>query len=241
MAPIQVGVLVYAFQVVDSAGPTDLLYSASKPVLEVLNIYGPIAAETIAKAPEFAFHYIGAGNTDAVRLGTSGMHIVPTTSVDDCPKLDILIIPGPRIDGFTLNQRQAEFIRQHAATGRKIWTTCTGAGVLASTGVLDGRNATVNHLEYEWVRKEWPKVNWTKETKWVVDGNIWTAAGAYTGTDMAAHWLKETFGLDVLLQTCLSLDYEPRDSNGLFTVLPKRYDSNGRQLSTHVFRYYDSY
>ena len=240
MAPLQIGILVYAYQVVDSAGPSDLLFSATKPVLEVLNIYGPVPSETIAKAPEFTFHYIGASN-DSVVLGTSQMTIVPSTTVNDCPQLDILIVPGPRIDGFKLDPRQADFIRKHNASGRKIWTTCTGAGVLASTGVLDGKNATVNHLEYEWVKKEWPKVNWTKEKKWVIDGNLWTAAGAYTGTDMAAYWLKENYGLDVLTQTCLSLDYEPRDSNGLFNVLPKRYDGEGKQISTHVFHYYNKY
>jgi len=33
----------------------------------------------------------------------------------------------------------------------------------------------------------------------------------------------------------LGLDYEPRDIDGLFTVLEIRFDAGGRQISTHVF------
>lgn len=52
---------------------------------------------------------------------------------------------------------------------------------------------------------------------------------------MLAHWLKENFGLKVLRQGSLSLDYEPRDSDGLFNVLPQRHDAFGNKVSTHVF------
>jgi hypothetical protein len=52
---------------------------------------------------------------------------------------------------------------------------------------------------------------------------------------MVAHWIKETYGLDLLIQAGLSLDYEPRGVDGLFNVLPQRYDSTGNKISTHVF------
>lgn len=117
---------------------------------------------------------------------------------------------------------------------------CTGAFVAALAGVLDGKNATINHVEYEWVKKRFPQVKWTME-QWVVDGNIWTGSGAVAGMDMVSHWIKENYGLDVLTAGALGLDFEPRDVDGLFTVLPKRYDANGKQISTHVYKHYDEY
>lgn len=238
MAPIQFGTLAYSYQVTDSAGPTDLLSSANKSLLTILNRFGPVDEELIARAPEFVFHQIGV-TRDPVLLGSSHLVIVPTTTVDECPELDILLVPGPDLENFELHPKHAEFIRKHAAAGKLLWSTCTGAGVIASTGVLDGKRATVNNVEYNWVRKSWPKVNWTKEKKWIIDGNIWTGSGANAGTDMVAHWIKETYGLDLLIQAANSLDYEARDADGLYTVFPQRFDAQGNKLSTHVFRYHD--
>lgn len=79
------------------------------------------------------------------------------------------------------------------------------------------------------------------EKQWVVDGNLWTGSGAVAGMDMFAHWIKEKFGSDVMTAGALGLDFEPRDINGLLTVLPKRYDAAGKQISTHVFKYYEKY
>ncbi|CAI7582759.1 unnamed protein product [Penicillium palitans] len=218
MAPIQVGALLFDYQTIDVIGPCDLLNSASKMLMEGINRYAPVDPKVLAKAPEFVFHHIGE-TKKPVRLLTSFVTMVPTVTADDVPELDILI----------------ELIRRHAASGKLLFTTCTGAAVVAATGVLDGRRATVNNLEYNWIKEKYPNVKWTKEKKWIVDGNIWTGSGAVAGMDMVAHWIKENFGLDVLIQAGLSLDYEPRDVDGLFNVLPQRYDSTGNKISTHVF------
>jgi transcriptional regulator GlxA family with amidase domain len=195
---------------------------------------------TIARAPNFIFHHIGL-TKEPVRLLSSTLTIVPTTTVDECPELDCLLLGGPNPEGWTLDPKYAEFIRRHVAAGKLLFTTCTGAFVAAQAGVLDGKNATVNHIEYEWVKKRYPKVKWTMEKQWVVDGNLWTGSGAVAGMDMIAHWIKENFGLGVLTDGALGLDFVPRDVDGLFTVLPKRFDADGKQISTHVFKYYDKY
>lgn len=238
MGPIHIGTLAYAYQVIDSAGPTDLLGSAQKSSLQIFKQYHPIDEELISRAPEFVFHHIGVSR-DPVLLGTSQFTIVPTITVDECQGIDILLVPGPYLGNFELHPKHAELIRKHVAAGKLLWSTCTGASVIASTGVLDGKRATVNNLEYDWVRKRWPKVNWTREKKWIIDRNIWTGSGAYAATDMVAHWLKENYGLDILIEAATSLDYEARDADGLYTVFPQRFDSQGNKVSTHVFRYYD--
>ena len=93
---------------------------------------------------------------------------------------------------------------------------------LATTGLLDGRNATVNNSEYNQIAAEFPQVKWSREKTWVVDGNIWTSGGAMAGMDMIAHWIKVNLGLDVLIAGASCLDYEPRDIDGMNKVLPQR-------------------
>ncbi|KAH8803340.1 class I glutamine amidotransferase-like protein [Xylogone sp. PMI_703] len=234
MAPIHFGSLVYDYQAIDVIGPLDLINSGSKSILKALTTFIPISDEVIDRAPEFVFHHIGL-TLDPVPLLTSGVILKPTTTIDDCPELDYLLVAGPSLEDFKTPPRYAEFIRKHVAAGKVVFTNCTGAGVLASTGVLDGKNATINNIEYHWTKKLYPKVNWTKDNKWVIDGNIWTASGAAAGMDMFSYWFKENFGMDLLILATAGLDYEPRDIDGLFNVLPQRYDANGKHISTHVF------
>ncbi|KAI1290511.1 class I glutamine amidotransferase-like protein [Xylaria venustula] len=240
MAPLTLGALVYNYQAIDVLGPTDLLNSSGAELLAHLKVYAPVDEKTISEAPLITFHHIGI-TRDPVPLLSSHVTIVPTTTVDECPELDVLLLGGPNPVDFELHPKYAEFIRRHVAAGKLLFTTCTGAYVAALAGVLDGKTATINHIEFEWVKKQLPKVNWTMEKQWVVDGNLWTGSGAVAGMDMVAHWIKEKYGFDVLTAGAQGLDYEPRDIDGLLTVLPKRYDANGKQISTHVFKHYDEY
>lgn len=235
MAPIHFGCLVFDYQAMDVFGPTDVINSASKKYMEELSAVLPVKKETLARAPEFVFHHIGV-TLDPVTLVSSSVTIVPTTTVDDCPKLDCLLIGGPDPVTFELHPKHADLVRRHVAAGKLLFSTCTGAAVVASTGVLDGKHATINNVALGLVKQKYPNVKWTDEKKWVVDGNIWTGGGAVAGMDMFAHWLKESFGLDVLIQGALLLDYEPRDIDGVLNVIPKRYDESGKQISTHVFK-----
>jgi transcriptional regulator GlxA family with amidase domain len=173
---------------------------------------------------------------ESVALLSSNFKVVPSVTVDDCPDLDILVIGGTMPETFKgFSPKFLEFIKRHNAAGRTIFTTCTGAAHLASTGVLDGRNATVNNCEFNWIAKQYPKVKWSKEKKWVVDGNVWTGSGVSAGMDMVAHWIIEQWGLDVMMAAAKNFDFEPRDIDGLYTVFPKRYNEKGEQISTNDF------
>ncbi|KAL5622372.1 hypothetical protein FOBRF1_001622 [Fusarium oxysporum] len=237
MAFIHVGILVYDYQAIDVVGPVDLLHSANAGFLEVSKVFGPIDNDAISHAPNFIFHHVGI-TKDPIHLFTSAITLTPTTTVDECPELDIILLGGPNPVGFVLHPKYLDIIRRHINAGKLLFTTCTGSAVLASTGLLDGKNATINHAEYKWAKETYPAVNWTRESKWVVDGNIWTGAGAVAGMDMLAHWLKEKFGEDILTYAARNLDYEPRCVDGVTPMIPKRYDENGKQLSTHEFFYY---
>lgn len=234
MAPLHIGCPLFDYQAIDVLGPTDLLNSCTKRYLQALSPLTSVTEETISRAPEFVFHHIGV-TREPVVLTSSGITMVPTTTVDECPELDYILVGGTDPVNFKLPPKLAELIQRHAAAGKPIFTNCTGAAAVASTGVLDGKTATINNVAYHLMKKIYPQVNWTLEKKWVVDGNFWTAGGAVAGMDMFSHWIAEKFGLDVLAQGTLLLDFEPRDIDGILNVLPKRYDESGKQLFTHVF------
>jgi transcriptional regulator GlxA family with amidase domain len=231
---IHFGSLVYEYQTMDIAGPFDFINLASRHVAEYGYSHGAVSKETVDKSPSFVFHHI-AETLEPVKLMTSGFMITPTDTLDDHPELDYLLIGGPMPETFEFAPKYVDFIKQHHAAGKTIFTTCTGASALASTGILDGKNATVNNVEYNWITKKYPNVNWSKDKKWVIDGNIWTGGGVVAGMDMFAHWLEKTYGKDVMIAAAMQLDFEPRDINGMIGVVPLRYDASGKQISTTVF------
>ncbi|KAH7325869.1 class I glutamine amidotransferase-like protein [Stachybotrys elegans] len=233
MAPLNVGIPLYNYQALDVVGPLDLLSSGTKESAALLNQFCPTNEEASANV-QFTMHHIGL-TREPVQL-SAGLSMVPTCTVDDVPELDIMLLGGPDPSAVP-DPRFVALIQAHVAAGKLLFTTCTGAAVAAAAGVLDGRRATVNHMCFEVVKKLFPKVEWTMETKWVEDGNIWTAGGAVAGMDMVAHWIKQRYEADVLKLALQTLDYEPRDVHGVLSVVPLRYDAAGKQIATHDFKF----
>jgi transcriptional regulator GlxA family with amidase domain len=231
MAPIHFGILMIPYQTLDVAGPTDILNSISKPYVESF-IKGGFFAEHYPnksedeaykslpdRALDVEFHHIGE-TMDPVSL-TSGFRVLPSTTCDECPELDYLLVGGPDVTVYHLPPKFATFIQNHVAKGKGIFTTCTGAFIVAESGVLDGRKATVNHTILDFAREAHPKVEWLKE-QWVVDGEggqFWTAGGACAGMDMFSQWVRERYDVDVYRAGLEVLDYAPRGKDGKLVVV----------------------
>ncbi|KAG0650121.1 Cyclohexyl-isocyanide Hydratase [Hyphodiscus hymeniophilus] len=222
MAPLQFGILMVPYQTIDVAGPLDILSACSKTLI------GPYEAGGVAgtagmteKAIDIQFHHISE-TMEPVPL-TAGFKAVPSTTCDDCPPLDYLLIGGPDPFAYRLSDHFAEFLQAHVKAGKGIFTTCTGGWAISLSGVLNGKNATTNHGALPIAYQTSPDVNW-QEKQWVVDGQFWTAAGACAGMDMMAHWVIENYGIEVARFGFQTLDYEPRDIDGLGNrVLPPQH------------------
>lgn len=106
--------------------------------------------------------------------------ILPTHTFANAPELDVLLVPGgagvraPDVKNIT------DFIAERYPSLEYLITVCTGAGLAAKSGVLDGRRATTNKSAWSTVTAWGPNVDWVRQARWVVDGNIWTAAGVST-------------------------------------------------------------
>jgi transcriptional regulator GlxA family with amidase domain len=220
MAPLQFGILMIPYQMIDVAGTLDVLSSSSKALISGFAQAGfPGYAELLDKAVDIEFHHINE-TMDPVQM-TAGIKILPTTTCDDCPPLDYLLVGGPDPQTFQLSTRFAKFLQAHVKAGKGLFTNCTGALAIAPSGVLDGKRATTNHGVLQMAKQLSPNVNWVEE-QWVEDGNIWTAGGACAGMDMMAHWVIKNCGMDLAKLSFYGLDYEPRDINGN-RVLPQQH------------------
>lgn len=129
----------------------------------------------------------------------------------NCPKIEILLVPG----GFgtrreASNPRLIDFLQRRSAQADLVMSVCTGAGLLARAGLLDGRRATTNKQVFEWPVSQGPRVNWVRQARWVEDGKFVTSSGISAGIDMALAVIGQRFGSDTAEAIAIAMEYEWR-------------------------------
>ena len=104
-------------------------------------------------------------------------YVMPTHTFANAPDLDVLLVPGGggmRVPNVTAI---SEYIVKVFPKVQYFLTVCTGSGLAARAGVLDGRYATTNKIAFNQMNGYGPKVKWVAPARWVVDGNVWTSSG----------------------------------------------------------------
>jgi len=182
--PIAIGILIY-------------------PNLTQLDATGP--AQVLARVPGATVHMIWKTRdpipTDA------GFSIVPNTTFADCPRLDVICVPGGGGQVALMTDPETlDFLRRQAATARYVTSVCTGSLVLGAAGLLKGKRATshwaaIDHLKLLGAIPVSEKV--------VIDGNVITGAGVTSGIDFALTVAATLEGEEAARSIQLQIEYDP--------------------------------
>jgi cyclohexyl-isocyanide hydratase len=173
------------------------------PDLTQLDFTGPL--QVLNRLPDSKTHIV-AKSLDPVP-SDCGLGLVPTTTFRDCPRLDLICVPG----GFGVvkamtDRETVDFVKRQAEHARYITSVCTGAFVLGMAGLLKGRRATT-HWAYTDLLSS---VGATFEKARVVwDGNVITAGGVTSGIDFALRIAAGIAGDEVAQSIQLSIEYDP--------------------------------
>jgi transcriptional regulator GlxA family with amidase domain len=127
---------------------------------------------------------------------------IASHSFDNAPEVDVLVVPGGMgtrwiEDPTNPVQNVLEtFLAERAKTTKYMLSVCTGAVLLARSGVLDGKRATTNKSAWKYVTdpKHGKDVTWVPTARWVQDGNTWTSSGVAAGMDMMYAFLSYLYG-----------------------------------------------
>jgi transcriptional regulator GlxA family with amidase domain len=90
-----------------------------------------------------------------------------------------------------------EFARHSLQTARRLAAPCTGAFILAESGLLDGRRATTHWLFARQLRERFPAVTVEEDRIFIVDGAVWTSAGMTASIDLALAMVEKDHGHEV--------------------------------------------
>lgn len=122
--------------------------------------------------------------------------------------LEVLIVPGGMGTRAPDLQPEIKFIKDVFPSLRYLITVCTGAGMAARAGVLDGRNATTNKRSWASTIVHGPKTNWITHARWVVDGNIWTSSGVAAGIDATLAFIGDVYGASIAQNLANGMEYQ---------------------------------
>ena len=163
------------------------------PEVEVLDFCGPFEVFSVTRLDEdrrreepSPFEVVLVAEERGVVVATGGLKVVPDHTLEDCPPLDILVVPGGW--GIRREMTNEPLLAWIAERGREVETlasVCTGSMLLGKAGLLDGRRATTHWKSLDWMRASFPDVTVVEDQHVVEDGDVITSAGISAGIDLA--------------------------------------------------------
>ena len=179
------------------------------PDAEELDFVGPWEMLTMwsryAGGPE---QCLLIAQTSAPVVCAKGMSVNPHVSIDQCPPLDWLLVPGGsgtrrEVD----NSKLIDFIKTQSRHAKAMLSVCSGAFMLQRAGLLVNKAATTHWGSLSRLR-EFQDVT-VREQRYVHDGNIWTSAGVSAGIDMMLAFIADAAGEDTAGKVQFAAEYYP--------------------------------
>jgi len=176
------------------------------PSVQLLDVTGPLqvfatANDLVAEAagmPPYAIRVVaprGQAVTASAGLGLLTDPLPPTAAV-----LDTLIVAGGQgVEAAAADPVLLDWLRQRASKARRVASVCTGAFLLATAGVLDGRRATTHWSCCAELARRFPAVRVEPDPIFVRDDPVWTSAGVTAGIDLALALVEQDLGRTVAL------------------------------------------
>ena len=191
---------------IDFAGPWEVFQNAAIPGRDMM---------------DSAFELYTVAESLAPVTISGGMKIVPNYSFQNAPQPKVIVIPAQ--SGST--EAMLQWIRKAAQNTDVTMSVCTGAFVLAATGLLKGKAATTHHAAYSDLEMEFPDIQVKRGARFVEEGNLATAGGLTSGMDLALRVIGRYFGAEAIERTAFELEYQGQgwmdaQSNSVFAVKP---------------------
>jgi transcriptional regulator GlxA family with amidase domain len=189
--------------------------------IEVLDFCGPFEVFSATRLNEekrreelSPFKVLLVAEKKAPVVTTGGMKVIPDHTFENCPRLDILVVPGGWGTRKELkNPAMLDWLRIRAAEVETLTSVCTGSMLLGFAGLLDGRHATTHWRSLDWMRESFPSVTVEVDKHVVEDGRVFTSAGISAGIDMALKVVARYCGEVVARATADHMEYPYPDNN----------------------------
>jgi transcriptional regulator GlxA family with amidase domain len=141
-------------------------------------------------------------------VARGGLRLVASHTIGEHPRFDILIVPGGLTSKVESDQTLIAWLASAAAGASVTASVCTGAFLLATAGLLDGRTATSHWEDVDDLEQRFPAISVKRNTRWVDEGSVITSAGISAGIDMSLHIVSRHDSEELALSTACQMEYQ---------------------------------
>src|SRR5205809_5335987 len=184
--------------------PVAFLISDGAVVIDFCGPWEVFQDAMIPSSKEMPFRLYTVAETKKPIRTSGGMQIVPDYTIQSAPEPKVIVIPAQSAPSLAV----LEWLRKSSKTTDVTMSVCTGAFVLAKTGLLNGKSATTYHGAFGRFAMNFPDVQLKRGARFVEDGNLGTAGGLSSGIDLALRVVERYYGREVAQQTAYDMEYQ---------------------------------
>jgi transcriptional regulator GlxA family with amidase domain len=178
-------------QLLDVAGPLQV-FATANDLLRAAKRPAPYEPVVVADGP--------------VAMSSAGLGLATQPLARSARQLDTLIIAGGwGVHTACKDDRLVGWIKARAKAAHRVASVCSGAFLLATAGLLDGRRAATHWGRCAEFAARFPKVRLEPDPIFVRDGNVWTSAGVTAGIDLALALVEADLGHELALAVARQL------------------------------------
>ncbi|MHA4844328.1 GlxA family transcriptional regulator [Flavitalea antarctica] len=206
-----------------------LSMAAMLDMFETVNLYG----KEQSGVPFFEISLFHTSDTDPVKYpGYQNNHI------QNSGKQDLIFLPAfgnvdPRA-AVTDNREAIEWLQKQYKEGAAVASFCTGAFLLAATGLLNNRRATTHLQSVSAFVKAFPDVIMQSRAVVTEDDNVYTSGGATSSWHLMLKLVENYCGRDIAIRAAkyFAIDMDREQQSYFSTFLPSK--NHGDELVSLV-------
>jgi len=186
------------------------------PGLQLLDIVGPLETFNLAaqqmlddgEADELLYKVVVIARDGRAEPSMSGLSInADRCLADDVSDIDTLLVPGALTgdESFFREADYIDFVQRTSQSARRTCSVCSGALLLAASGLLDGKRATTHWMDADELKQSFPDVRVEANQIYLQDGDVYTSGGITAGIDLALSLVEQDFSRRLALKVAKRL------------------------------------
>ncbi len=188
----------------DGAIPVAFLISEGAVIIDFAGPWEVFESVRLSGPASHPFRPYTVAETSAPIRTAGGLRIIPEYPIASAPAPKVIVIPAQSEP----TEPVLAWLRNSAKTADLIMSVCTGAFLLARTGLLSGKAATTHHSAYREFAMSFPDIQLKRGARFVDLGKLATAGGLSSGIDLALHVVERYFGRSVASDAAYHMEYQ---------------------------------
>jgi transcriptional regulator GlxA family with amidase domain len=164
--------------------------------------------QRVSKSPQIPYFDVAIASADGQPIQClNKVRIQPHGGIEAMDQTDLLIIASATYIEEILQKSPGlvPWIRRQYDRGAQVASICTGVFLLAETGLLDGKSATLHWGFTETFRRRYPRVPLEPDRMFIDHGRLYCSAGVNAGMDLSLYLVEKFCGRETAVQSAKTM------------------------------------